>query len=347
MAFFFFILAGLSIAIALMVMRKRRIESVFTAAADTLGLSCALDGLLTPKPWIYGFWNGYRVDVRPFRASKDPVNPLWTGYRVTFRKPVEMRFSGQDDPRRLALAKISEIFRESEVDGDSLFCARASLPHDSTILVKEINLLIQMAKLFEQGGPEVVESESEIVQEVVATPVKPPPLPRPAPSERKIETVPEQAQPEVINPEPSPPTPIERELTPVELAVIDLFGRGRNRYETGQHFSSVYKDETLEGRGLLRKVSRFSNDRFFGRGPGFLAEIEVVGREIENPEAVIASLMLELTLPDHDGRDRQLETWRAMVGAPVMVKGTAIHGDPFSRKLVLRRGALEPAETSD
>ena len=183
----------------------------------------------------------------------------------------------------------------------------------------------------------------------------------PLETETKIKASP----PSEPNPDPNPqPEMVEVKPAPqisepaLTLAARDLFASGHNHFETTQRFSSEYDEQEIGGRGTLRRVETYSNDRFFGRGPGILAEIEI---EIDCPQMALAhadepggysgarpapehiNATIEIVVDENEATTASsiARDMRRRIGDPVEVYGTLFRCDTFDARLFLKHGIVD------
>ncbi len=166
--------------------------------------------------------------------------------------------------------------------------------------------------------------------------VEPEPESEPATEEESSPPSESDAEPTDEKPAAKAPEPPSGSLG---AAAKHLFDTGLNHFETGRAFESEYQGRSLEGTGVLRRVERFSHDRYFGRGPGFIAEVEL--RALENATGGLAHVTGLVQLPGAEETGLDLSQWRERLGEEVLVCGTLVHCDPFSGKIHLRDGLVD------
>lgn len=168
-------------------------------------------------------------------------------------------------------------------------------------------------------------SESEKVEE-------------PAPEENESLSL---AESEIAIEEEPTPAPPANQPPPGSLgaAAQHLFDSGLNRFESGRTFDSEYRGKTPEGTGILRRVDRYANDRFFGRGPGLIAEVELL--PLENASGGLTHSTAVVQLPSEEVSGLEMSHWRERLGEDVQVCGTLIRCDAFTGKIYLSDGLID------
>lgn len=339
--------------------QKRNV--VFTTAAKKLDLNLSIDGIVFRKHWLSGIKGKFRVDAGPFGDVHSGQQRPHMGYRITFRDPITIDGAELEASRSRLIAGFPGLYQECEVDREGIFFARADVPADGTVIVADIERLIReaeklLAKTNEtlESGVFVVpvrESAPGIRREVAGAPALPPPLPErttkadanpaatmaiPATTDAVFET--EDPGPEATTSAESTgllPTPFTEDpdkVTTLDLALLDLFYAGRNRYETGKRFESDHRGKAVEGSGTLRKVDRYSHDRVFGRGPGRIALVEVRLAASDGADPLSATLCAEL--PGDEASP-------GLIGKKVDLAGTLIGCDPFTSRIYLSASTLK------
>lgn len=351
--FFFILFAAIIVGAVAHVRRTRsQLREYFAEAARDLGFSYTEEGAMGSRPWIYGFKNGLRIDVRPFASRLGGPKRLWTGFRVTFAEPVAILTQGPNDIRQRGLLRLNRAFRECEIDQESLFCALARLPDSPTMIVDAVDLVTTVAWTFVNTGDDR-DASPEMTDEAPDEPATPPPLPLPAPAVDAEPTPPTApapnavAEPEAPEPAAAPVVAIDpprrpAEWSPLEKAGADLFASGRNHFDTARQFDQTYAGHVLTGSGILRKVGRYSNDRIHGRGPGLLAEIEATTYDADTGRAVTFHILIPI--PETDGQPPSLADWRPAIGRIARVSGSPLRCDSFTRRLHLAAGSVTSTE---
>ena len=260
-----------------------------------------------------------------------------------------------DRQRRTQILRLHEHFSEYEIDDRSIFCCKPGVESDATRLIRRVQNIVNLAWTL-TADPE----KNEII-----TPAVPPPIPRsveiveaepaetseepavvavvatPAPAVEPAAHVFEPADPDLP---PARREPAEDEqdndASPAKQndalseSALDLFDRGRNRYEIGRHFDTYLKGREICGAGRLRRVTAYSNDREFGRGPGAIAEVDIC--DPADPLPGIGHISGLVQLPE----EIDLRILRERIGSEATVCGTLTRCDAFTGKLYLSRGEV-------
>lgn len=340
--------------------RQKR-DVVFTTAAKKLDLNLSIDGIVFRKHWLSGIKGKFRVDAGAYGDVHSGQQRPHMGYRITFRDPITLDGAELEASRSRLIAGFPGLYQECEVDREGIFFARADVPADGAVVVSDIERLIREAeKLLAKGNETlesgvfvvpVPESAREIRREIAGAPALPPPLPErttkadanPAATTAIPATAAAVFEPDEPESEPTnspettevlttPFTEDPDEATTLDLALLDLFSAGRNRYETGKRFESDHRGKEVEGRGTLRNVDRYSHDRVFGRGPGRIALVEVRLAASDGADPLSATLCAEL-LDD--------EASPGLIGKKVDLAGTLIGCDPFTSRIYLTASTLK------
>ena len=140
-------------------------------------------------------------------------------------------------------------------------------------------------------------------------------------------------------PTPAPPPADQPPPGSLGAAAQHLFDSGLNRFEAGRTFDSEYQGKTPEGTGILRRVDRYANDRFFGRGPGLIAEVELL--PLENASGGLTHSTAVVQLPSEEESGLKISYWRERLGEDVQVCGTLIRCDAFTGKIYLADGLID------
>lgn len=337
---------------------------VFETVAKKTGLIVSVDGLLFRKPWLHGRRDGRQLDVSLFQKTESEITTKWIGYRVHFQNAVTRGPTEQETAEERFLATLSGEFRECRIDEERLFCARESAKPNEALLVRDIEFVLRAAKRWEEESQTALAESSFVVpvpQPVLDRPersankprVEPPPLPlsKTDREEGIVPAVPVAASVPVVEVVSQVPRKPVQEcakedlvLSPLCVAAIALAGSGLSHYEAGREFDARYLGQLIEGVGTLRKVEPFSNDRVYGRGPGLLARCEIRATSPETALPIGMELFVELPQPDESGMVQS--DWRRWIGEDVLVCGTAIRFDAFTKRLFLRDGLVEMKSTS-
>ena len=373
---------------------KQALIRQWQLAADTLTrIKCDPGGTLSGNPTLYGYIEGRRIDVATFfHREFGSSTTQMTGYRVERNSAVELPAAAINSltkhfPKFEVDAK--RIFCGSygiEKSAGNLTAAinriaaalrLADAEHAKSELAQSDNELVETKASVKNEPPPPVEPAPticEIPEDHPADQIpayqrqeKSAPAPAPAPSIAdatddddqdtpfEMEAGPEPAD---IETEPLPPIVTESAAQipepSITLAARDLFASGHNHFETTQRFSSQYDNNDVSGHGILQRVEIFSNDRFFGRGPGILAEIEIDCPQLElaapeeaagfnrapSPPSKI-NATIEITF-DEDGEPANsiARELREHIGEPVEVCGTLIRCDSFDTRLYLKSGMV-------
>lgn len=345
---FFFIIAIVSFVLfSIWKDGQQKRDEVFTSAAKRLDLNLSIEGLVFRKHWLSGFKGKFRIDAGPYGNVHSGKQRPHMGYRITFRDPITLAETEREASRSRLITGFPGLYQECEVDREGIFFARAEVPMDGTVVAADIERLLREAEKLVARADEtldsgvfvvpVPESAREIRRESAAAPALPPPMPErtlksadptPAVTDAMTGTVFASDEPTVDSfPDfASPFTEDPDEPTTLDIALLDLFSAGRNRYETGKRFESEHRGRTIEGSGTLRKVDRYSHDRIFGRGPGRVALVEVRVGSPDGSDPLTATLFAEL--PEDEGS-------HDLIGKKVALAGTMIGCDPFSSRVYL------------
>ncbi len=341
MVFFFFVFAiAVIIGVAAWNTQRAALNNTFANAAGKLGLRNAEATGLLHSPWIYGERHGIRIDVKPFTHTRDGHRSRWTGYRLSFDQALDITVRGEHDPKRQWLTRLSNRFSSCEIDAREIFCARSSLPADSARIVSDVEYLLNAGR--------------ELRNALVVEAVEPVPSPPPLPEKAETPAIP------VVEPEPTPtpvatPAPVVAQEVVAEIvepgcavtippaksgpmneAARSLFEAGLNHFEIGRRFDGEMRGRMMEGHGTLRRVERFRNDRYLGRGPGIAAELELL--TLADARGGLQSVVVVIPLPEED---HNLSAWRERLGDAFTFCGSPSHCDAFAGRIHCSEGLLE------
>jgi len=358
---------------------KQALIRQWQLAADSLErIKCDPGGTLSGNPTLYGYVEGRRIDVAAFLHREfGSTSTQMTGYRIKRNSEVDLPSA--------AITSLTNHFSKFEVDSERIFCGTNGIENSASNLTSAINRIAAALRLAdtEHAKADLAQSEKDLTATLTSVTTEPPPPPAPdtviteIPDDLPADQIPAflrrntpdesppiadaidaQETPVEVEPEPDPSPEVEIEAAPVEietepaltLAARDLFASGHNHFETTQRYSSDYDDQEISGRGELLKVTTYSNDRTFGRGPGVVAEIEIPcpalpsNADDENPPptppspivAVVALQIDEDTTPS-----AAVRKYRDRTSDRIDLVGTLTRCDPFDHKLYLTGGIID------
>ncbi|MCB1231705.1 MAG: hypothetical protein KDN19_15655 [Verrucomicrobiae bacterium] len=326
---------------------------------ETSGIRVDVRPFTRNKNGTQATWTGYRLTfphpINPsFVGENDPKRPLMARLTNRFAEcsisddELFCARSGlvEDSSRLIADVRLLiNTARNLMEHGKDSEVAKPPLPPPLPVKPEPV---VQEVEIEEAAEPKfhTVEfdgSESEASGSQIPAPEEPEPAST-SPLEQKQDAVtvlPETEIGETATRETIEADSLAKDPPPQSLgaAAKDLFDSGRNRFQISRTFADAYGDRTLEGTGILRRVDRYSNDRYLGRGPGYLAEVEI--RHLENPTGGLSQISAVVQLPGDEDSGMGLSEWREKIGEHVLVCGTLVHCDAFTGKLFLRNGLVD------
>ncbi len=371
---------------------KQSLIRQWQLAADSLAqVKCDPGGTLSGSPTLYGYIEGRRIDVAAFcHREFGSSSTQMTGYRVKRNSPIDLPPAAiislsnhfpkfEIDSERIFCGtngvEKSASNLTSAVNRIAAALRLADTEHTKNDLAQSEKDLVETLASVKNEPPPPLEKD-EIISPITEIPKDLPAdqIPAYLRQEKSAEAaaianaideqdppfeMESEPQPAAVVVNPAPPIVAENAAeiseSPLTLAARDLFTFGHNHFETTQRFSSQYDQQDVSGRGILRRVEIFSNDRFFGRGPGILAEIEIDCPQVEiaNAEEETGSssatsppsqikATIEITVDENEDTSPNsiARVLRERIGEPVEVCGTLIRCDAFDARLFLKSGIV-------